>query len=100
CHFNGGGGIGPPLMDDQWIYGSDPANVFASIVEGRPNGMPAYRDRIPDADVWKIVAYVRSLSGQVRMDVAPGRPDAMTTRKTPELTPEREPKPVGYPATD
>src|SRR4051812_6718377 len=24
CHFHGGGGIGPPLMDDQWIYGSQP----------------------------------------------------------------------------
>src|SRR5690349_646028 len=21
CHANGGGGMGPPLMDDQWIYG-------------------------------------------------------------------------------
>ena len=21
CHFQGGGGIGPPLMDDEWIYG-------------------------------------------------------------------------------
>src|SRR5690348_13946358 len=21
CHFNGGGGIGPALMDAQWIYG-------------------------------------------------------------------------------
>ena len=24
CHFQGGGGIGPALMDDEWIYGSDP----------------------------------------------------------------------------
>ena len=24
CHANGGGGIGPPLMDDEWIYGSRP----------------------------------------------------------------------------
>jgi cytochrome c oxidase cbb3-type subunit III len=42
CHFHGGGGIGPALMDDQWIYGSDPANIFATIVEGRPNGMPSF----------------------------------------------------------
>jgi hypothetical protein len=41
CHFHGGGGIGPPLMDNEWIYGSDPQQIFASIVEGRPNGMPA-----------------------------------------------------------
>ena len=25
CHFQGGGGIGPPLMDADWIYGSAPA---------------------------------------------------------------------------
>src|SRR3954453_15148393 len=24
CHASGGGGIGPPLMDDKWIYGSSP----------------------------------------------------------------------------
>ena len=22
CHANGGGGMGPPLMDEKWIYGS------------------------------------------------------------------------------
>ena len=43
CHFHGGGGIGPPLMDNEWIYGHDPQQIFASIVEGRPNGMPAFR---------------------------------------------------------
>ena len=35
CHANGGGGSGPPLMDDQWIYGSAPANIIATILEGR-----------------------------------------------------------------
>ena len=45
CHAHGGGGMGPPLMDDKWIYGSEPANIFESIVEGRPNGMPAWRNR-------------------------------------------------------
>src|SRR3954447_7744993 len=40
CHANGGGGSGPALMDDVWIYGSDIENIAASIREGRPNGMP------------------------------------------------------------
>ncbi|HYY42508.1 MAG TPA: c-type cytochrome, partial [Pyrinomonadaceae bacterium] len=40
CHFHGGGGIGPPLMDEEWIYGSSPANIYLTISEGRPNGMP------------------------------------------------------------
>src|SRR5688572_26177487 len=25
CHSHGGGGMGPPLMDNVWVYGSDPA---------------------------------------------------------------------------
>src|SRR5690242_18245918 len=40
CHFHGGGGIGPPLMDEKWIYGSEPQQIFATVVQGRPNGMP------------------------------------------------------------
>ena len=35
-------------MDREWIYGGQPANIFATIVEGRPNGMPSWRGRIPD----------------------------------------------------
>ena len=62
CHFKGGGGIGPALMDDEWIYGSSSANIYWSIVEGRPNGMPAFGGRVVDDQLRKIVAYVRSLS--------------------------------------
>src|SRR5919199_1094602 len=63
CHAHGGGAIGPALMDDKWIYGSQPEQIFATIVEGRPNGMPSFRGRIPDHQVWEIAAYVRSMSG-------------------------------------
>lgn len=61
CHFAGGGGIGPALMDEKWIYGHEPDNIFHTIVEGRPNGMPSYGGKIPDAQVWQLVAYVESL---------------------------------------
>jgi cytochrome c oxidase cbb3-type subunit 3 len=77
CHAHGGGGSGPALMDDKWLYGHAPANIYASIVEGRPNGMPSFGGKIPQAQVWQLVAYVRSMSGLVRSDVAPGRNDAM-----------------------
>ena len=77
CHSHGGGGMGPALMDDKWIYGHEPQNIFATIVQGRPNGMPAFAGRIPEAQVWQIVAYVRSMSGFLRSDVAPSRTDAM-----------------------
>jgi len=63
CHFNGGGGMGPALMDDQWIYGSSMENVASSIREGRPRGMPSFRAMVTDDQVWQLAAYVRSLSG-------------------------------------
>lgn len=63
CHFNGGGGMGPPLMDDHWIYGSSMENIAASIIEGRPAGMPTFRAMVTGDQVWQLAAYVRSLSG-------------------------------------
>jgi cytochrome c oxidase cbb3-type subunit 3 len=91
CHSNGGGGMGPALMDDKWIYGSAPAQVAASILQGRPNGMPSFAGRIPEDQVWQIVAYVRSMSGQVRADVAPSRSDSLSPGGEPETRREREP---------
>jgi cytochrome c oxidase cbb3-type subunit 3 len=95
CHAHGGGGMGPPLMDARWIYGDGPANIYSTIVEGRPNGMPAFRGKIPQQQVWQLVAYVRSLSGLAPSDAAPGRGDHMSTRRPESLTtpesPVREP---------
>jgi cytochrome c oxidase cbb3-type subunit III len=89
CHAHGGGAIGPALMDDEWIYGFEPADIFATIVEGRPNGMPSFRNRIPDYQVWQLVAYVQSMSGQTPIDAAPGRSDHIQTRTPENLTPYR-----------
>jgi cytochrome c oxidase cbb3-type subunit 3 len=62
CHGGaGGGGIGPPLADEKWIYGGSDANIYATIVQGRPNGMPAFGPRLSGEAVWKLAAYVRSL---------------------------------------
>ena len=90
CHAEGGGGSGPALMDNVWIYGSDTANVFATIVQGRPNGMPAFGGRMPEKEVWQLVAYVRSMSGLVSSQAAPNRADAMQAKK-PESEVERQP---------
>lgn len=91
CHAHGGGAIGPALMDNKWIYGSQPENIFATIVEGRPNGMPSFKGKLPDYQVWQLAAYVRSLSGNVPKDAAPGRDDNMQVKepensKAPERT--------------
>src|SRR5947209_2667791 len=87
CHAHGGGGIGPPLMDSNWIYGSEPGNIFATIMQGRPNGMPSFRNRIPEYQVWEIAAYVRSLSGLLPKGVSPSRSDEMNVKPSESSTP-------------
>lgn len=88
CHGHGGGGMGPPLMDHTWIYGGEPANIFESILKGRPNGMPAW-GRIPAHQIWQLVAYVRSLSGKQPESATPVRGDEMQkTSEVPQTTAE------------
>lgn len=62
CHGAlGGGGMGPPLRDADWIYGGDPASIYESIMEGRPEGMPSWQGKIPDDQAWRIVAFITAL---------------------------------------
>jgi cytochrome c oxidase cbb3-type subunit 3 len=81
CHSQGGGGMGPALMENRWIYGHEPDQIFKTIMEGRPNGMPAFHGRIPEAQVWQLVGYVRSLSGLAPKAAAPGRNDSLAVTK-------------------
>jgi cytochrome c oxidase cbb3-type subunit 3 len=63
CHApNGAGGMGPSLSNAKFIYGSEPANIFLSILQGRPNGMPAWGGMLPDQVIWDMVAYIQSIS--------------------------------------
>jgi cytochrome c oxidase cbb3-type subunit III len=96
CHAQGGGGIGPALMDGNWIYGSEPDQIYSTIAQGRPNGMPSYGAKVPGQHIWQLVAYVQSLSMQVPRDAAPGRNDDLNGIK-PELRLEkREPRLTGH----
>jgi cytochrome c oxidase cbb3-type subunit III len=90
CHFHGGGGIGPPLMDQEWIYGSSPAQIYQSIAEGRPNGMPSWGGHIPSNQIWMLVTYVRSLGGLESQPAMSPRSDEMMPRRTEE--PKARPK--------
>ncbi|HEY0513496.1 MAG TPA: c-type cytochrome [Thermoanaerobaculia bacterium] len=92
CHFHGGGGIGPPLMDPQWIYGGSGRNIHDTIVQGRPNGMPSYGGHIPDDQIWKITAYVRTLSGQVPKPNSPTRSDELFPHPSEQAMPKQKPK--------
>lgn len=77
CHANGGGDSGPALMDDRWIYGGRIENIVATVREGRPNGMPSFRGKIPDEQIWQLAAYVRSMGRYTPKDASPNRSDDM-----------------------
>jgi cytochrome c oxidase cbb3-type subunit 3 len=91
CHANGGGGSGPALMDDKWIYGGEIENIVHTIREGRPNGMPSFRGKIPDEQIWQIAAYVRSMGGNVPTAAAPGRNDDMHAGPAENRRPQSPP---------
>ncbi len=63
CHAPlGGGGMGPPLSDEVWIHGSEPAQIYMSIMHGRADGMPAWSSMLPARTAWELVAYIETLS--------------------------------------
>jgi cytochrome c oxidase cbb3-type subunit 3 len=90
CHSHGGGGMGVALMDDKWRYGGRIDQIAASIMDGRPNGMPSWRRKLTEAQIWQLAAYVRSLSGQVRKDAVSARADTMSNTP-PQTQTRREP---------
>jgi cytochrome c oxidase cbb3-type subunit 3 len=62
CHGGrAGGGMGPSLRDVDWIYGSQDAQLFSSITEGRAHGMPSWQSQLTADQIWKLVAYIKSL---------------------------------------
>ena len=66
CHaYNAKGNMGPDLTDTYWRYGSLPIQIYKSIHEGRPQGMPAWGAALPPQEIWKLVAYIQSLGGSM-----------------------------------
>ena len=61
CHLDGTGGSGPNIIDDTWIYGGSDAEVFETVSMGRPGGMPAWLGDLKEEEIWKVIAYVRSI---------------------------------------
>lgn len=65
CHGeHAGGGMGPSLRDSDWIYGSDEGQIFSSIAEGRAHGMPAWHTRLSQDQIWRLVAYIKTMRTQ------------------------------------
>ena len=94
CHANGGGGMGPALMDSKWRYGSSMADIVQTIAEGRPNGMPAFAGKLTPQQMWQLASYVRSLSANDRFDLRSGRSDNLSQGEPPSLRARRKPQAV------
>jgi cytochrome c(L) len=64
CHGKkGGGGMGRPLIDDEWTFGSDDETLFKLIRGQIPEQtMPlGFGKVMKEEETWKILAYIRSL---------------------------------------
>ena len=63
CHgVMGGGGMAMPVSDDTWKFGSDDESM-CKLLKGQiaAQTMPKIFGAMPDDELWKIVAYVRSV---------------------------------------
>jgi mono/diheme cytochrome c family protein len=79
CHGMGGGGMGPPLSNQVWVYGKDDDTLFRLIALGSDElqkqgysrkgsenvvgPMPPFGTIVKsDDDMWKIIAFIRSVN--------------------------------------
>ena len=79
CHGMGGGGMGPPLTNEVWVYGKDDDTLFRLIALGSDElqkqgfsrkgsenvvgPMPPFGGIVKsDDDMWKIIAWIRSVN--------------------------------------
>src|SRR3569833_2676760 len=61
CHaYDLTGGMGPDLTDNSWQYGGKAGEIYHTIAEGTPRGMPAWKDKLTEEQIWQIVSYIQS----------------------------------------
>ena len=67
CHGPDGTGMAalgaPNLADKVWLYGGSEAKIVESIVNGRMNQMPAWKEFLGEGKVHVLAAYVLNLNG-------------------------------------
>jgi len=59
CHGKDGGASRAPKLRGRNL---EPDYVYARITKGTPNGMPAFGTAMPEETIWKLVAFVVSIS--------------------------------------
>lgn len=62
CHgYTAKGWMGPNLSDKYWRYGGSDDQIYKTLFEGRPQGMPAWGKTLPPEQIWQLVTYIQSL---------------------------------------
>lgn len=65
CHAaDGGGTVGPNLVDNYWLHGGSLSDIFKSIKYGWPEkGMKSWKDDYSPLQLAQITSYIKSLKG-------------------------------------
>jgi cytochrome c oxidase cbb3-type subunit 3 len=87
CHGDGEGGAGPAFLDGWWLYGPQMVSIFSSIRDGRPHGMPPFRDKMTTEQIWQLAGYVQTIGAYSAKTAAPGRNDERQTRPAENRAP-------------
>jgi cytochrome c oxidase cbb3-type subunit 3 len=90
CHAEGGGASGPAFLSGWWRYGPQIVSIFISIRDGRPQGMPAFGDRLTTEQIWQLAGYVQTIGEYSGKTAAPGRDDAMQSRPAESRAPAKD----------
>jgi len=85
CHgANLQGGIGPSLLDDEWIHGDAPEDIIRTITEGvQEKGMLAWGPILGAATVNDVAAYVISRHGEAAGGEISGETQQAQSDSTP-----------------
>jgi mono/diheme cytochrome c family protein len=76
----------PDLTDAQWDHGATDEAIFGVIKKGiPPTMMGGYDGRLSDADIRNVIAYMRALAANERLDVAPTATTDVRPRRVLEL---------------
>jgi len=95
CHgAGGGGGMGWSLIDCIWRFGWDDDTLFRLIKGQIPEQtMPTgFGDVLTDDQVWKIIAWIRTVNHCREDENVIGRPTAATTAPNPEAEAQEQEK--------
>jgi cytochrome c oxidase cbb3-type subunit III len=61
CHgYDLTGRMGPDLTGNSWLYGGKPGEIFHTISEGTPRGMPSWKSQLTTEQIWQLVTYIQS----------------------------------------